>query len=326
MIRTAGRHSERCAESVATIWRYGRLASIVTNPSQSGIDNSAEDFSPCRTDREAASVHPLISGHPPSHERAKPSKATTGGAVDGLPERRGIPARILVAGSDLLAGAIAGALEVHGFTTRSMLPREPEIQGGIAWSPTLVLLDVRSLDLASGTALIERMRREGLRSCVIDVAGDEDRLNAWAEAGSSALIDGGEPFDELCRTIIRLLRRGSLERPARRSPFSLQPAQAVERPRDPQLSKFSVLTERERVVLAELMEGHCAEEIATSSFVSISTVRSQIKSILQKLGVNSQLAAVALARRVDWSLDCPTEDPSTGYSSNPPSNRRTQAF
>jgi hypothetical protein len=74
------------------------------------------------------------------------------------------------------------------------------------------------------------------------------------------------------------------------------------------------------------MEGHCAEEIATSSFVSISTVRSQIKSILQKLGVNSQLAAVALARRVDWSLDCPTEDPSTGYSSNPPSNRRTQAF
>ena len=51
------------------------------------------------------------------------------------------------------------------------------------------------------------------------------------------------------------------------------------------------------------MEGHCAEEIANAAFVSISTVRSQIKAILQKLGVNSQLAAVALARRAGWSLD-----------------------
>jgi DNA-binding NarL/FixJ family response regulator len=326
MIRNAGRHSERCAESVATIWRYGRLASIVTNPPQKGIDGSAENFSRCRAEREAAYLHPLTSGLPLSRERAKPSKATTGGAVDGLPERRGIPARILVAGSDMLAGAIASALEVHGFATRSMVPREPEIQHGIEWSPSLVIFDVRSLDLAAGTAHIDRMRGVGIRVCVIDVADNEDRLSAWVGAGSSAMIDGGEPFDELCRTIIRLLRRGSLEQPARRSPFTLQLAQAVERPRDPQLSKFEVLTERERVVLAELMEGHCAEEIATSAFVSISTVRSQIKAILQKLGVNSQLAAVALARRVDWSLDSPTGNPSKGYSSRPPSNRRTQAF
>jgi len=61
------------------------------------------------------------------------------------------------------------------------------------------------------------------------------------------------------------------------------------------------LTEREQSVLAELMEGHCAEEIAKAAFVSISTVRSQIKAILQKLGVNSQLAAVALTRRAGWS-------------------------
>ena len=66
---------------------------------------------------------------------------------------------------------------------------------------------------------------------------------------------------------------------------------------------FATLTDRESVVLAELLEGHCAEEIAKAAFLSISTIRSQIKSILQKLGVNSQLAAVALARRAGWSLD-----------------------
>ena len=71
------------------------------------------------------------------------------------------------------------------------------------------------------------------------------------------------------------------------------------------LDLFATLTEREQVVLAELIEGHCAEDIAKGAFVSISTVRSQIKAILQKLGVNSQLAAVAMARRAGWSLDNP---------------------
>jgi DNA-binding NarL/FixJ family response regulator len=83
---------------------------------------------------------------------------------------------------------------------------------------------------------------------------------------------------------------------------------------------FARLTEREQVVLSELIEGHCAEDIAKAAFVSISTVRSQIKSILQKLGVNSQLAAVAMARRAGWSLELRTQ------SSRKPSNsRRSQA-
>jgi DNA-binding CsgD family transcriptional regulator len=71
--------------------------------------------------------------------------------------------------------------------------------------------------------------------------------------------------------------------------------------------------------LGELMEGHCAEEIANAAFVSISTVRSQIKAILHKLGVNSQLAAVALARRNGWSLDDPAGNSpnSLGRTSSP---------
>jgi DNA-binding CsgD family transcriptional regulator len=34
-------------------------------------------------------------------------------------------------------------------------------------------------------------------------------------------------------------------------------------------------------------------------------VRTHIESILRKLGVNSQLAAVALARQVDWQAQHP---------------------
>jgi len=207
----------------------------------------------------------------------------------------------LVAGSDLLAGAVASALEAYGFATRHIVPREAEIERGIEWRPNLVIIDVRSLDVISGSALIGRFRRVGLHVCVIDAVDDGDRLKALMGAGTSALIDGSEPFDQLFRTINRLLRTGSLPQTARSS-SALALTHAAERLQDPRLQRFASLTKREQVVLAELMEGHCAEEIANAAFLSISTVRSQIKAILQKLGVNSQLAAVALARRAHWSL------------------------
>ena len=48
-------------------------------------------------------------------------------------------------------------------------------------------------------------------------------------------------------------------------------------------------------MLGALIDGLSAEEIAEAHFVALTTVRSQIRAVLQKLGVRSQLAAVALA-------------------------------
>ena len=126
----------------------------------------------------------------------------------GQIEPLGIPARILVAGSGLLAGALASALTSYGFASRHIVPREPEIERGIEWQPSLVVVDVRCLDLASGFGFVGELRRAGLRVCVIDTADDRDRQSAWRGAGASALIDGSEPFDQLFRTINRLLRNG----------------------------------------------------------------------------------------------------------------------
>lgn len=221
----------------------------------------------------------------------------------------------------MLAGALANALEVYGFGTRHVAPVEREIELGIEWHPNLVILDVRSLDLTAGSALIGKLIRRDLQVCVIEEADDVDRLNAWVAVGTSALIDGGEPLDQLLRTINRLLHSDSIEQSEQKSSPSMALTQAAGRTQDTRLPHFADLTEREKVVLAELMEGHCAEEIAHASFVSISTIRSQIKAILQKLGVSSQLAAVALARRADWSLDEPV-----GHSPRASSSRRTHVI
>lgn len=63
---------------------------------------------------------------------------------------------------------------------------------------------------------------------------------------------------------------------------------------------FQQLTPREQEVLAGLVRGLSAPAIAREAMVSATTVRSQIRAILMKLGVHSQLEAVSLARRAHW--------------------------
>lgn len=67
------------------------------------------------------------------------------------------------------------------------------------------------------------------------------------------------------------------------------------------LAPFETLTPREEVVLTHLMNGLRAEQIAAIEFVSLPTVRSQIRAVLLKLGVRTQLAAVAKARDAGWT-------------------------
>ena len=234
-------------------------------------------------------------------------------------EQPGNPPRLLIVGSNLLAGALANVLEAYGFATAHVVPQASEVERWIEWHPNLVILDVRSLDFTAASALVGQLLRTTL-VCIIDETEDVDRLDSRIATGISALINGGEPLDQLVYTVNRLLRRRSFHQTPRKASSSVALAYAAERPRDTQLLPFADLTARESVVLAELVEGHCAEEIARTEFVSISTVRSQIKAILQKLGVSSQLAAVALARRADWS-----PNRHTGDSAKPSSSRRTRA-
>jgi two-component system nitrate/nitrite response regulator NarL len=65
-------------------------------------------------------------------------------------------------------------------------------------------------------------------------------------------------------------------------------------------NRLQRLTPREREVLGHLTEGHTVRDIARLSVVSEATVRTQVKSILAKLEVSSQLAAVGIAHAVGW--------------------------
>lgn len=74
----------------------------------------------------------------------------------------------------------------------------------------------------------------------------------------------------------------------------------VEPPKLPRrLHALATLTSAERRVLNAMMQGWPASYIATSLVVSLTTVRSHIRSILQKLSVSTQIAAVAIGYGTD---------------------------
>ncbi len=57
------------------------------------------------------------------------------------------------------------------------------------------------------------------------------------------------------------------------------------------------------------MAGRTVAEIAEVRTVAVSTVRSQVRKILQKLGTTSQLTAVAMARQAGWRPQTEGDDP-----------------
>jgi DNA-binding NarL/FixJ family response regulator len=69
------------------------------------------------------------------------------------------------------------------------------------------------------------------------------------------------------------------------------------RPADDERSGLVALTDRERDVLAHLVEGRTNRQIAGTLYISEKTVSVHVSNILAKLGVRSRAEAAALARR-----------------------------
>jgi ATP/maltotriose-dependent transcriptional regulator MalT len=59
------------------------------------------------------------------------------------------------------------------------------------------------------------------------------------------------------------------------------------------------LSKRELEILSFLAQGHSNQEIATKLFVSISTVKTHIQNLFEKLDVKRRIQAVEKAKRLN---------------------------
>jgi DNA-binding NarL/FixJ family response regulator len=208
---------------------------------------------------------------------------------------------LIVDDHGVLADGLAMALNAEGLPAKVHVPASAEgvLAAVTEESPQLVILD---LDLGldhGGVDLVAPVRELGPR--VLVLTGSTDRLvhARCIEAGAAGVASKGDSFDQLLDAI-RRTARGDLAMGRLRREELLDELRRARAARSERLAPFERLTPKESSVLLALAEGRSAEQIARSSYVSLPTVRTQIRGILVKLDVGSQLAAVALASERGW--------------------------
>lgn len=242
-----------------------------------------------------------------SSSEASPTAAPPG------PSSRTLPV-LIVDDHPLLAQSAAIALRGRGLaasvaasTRRDRLVEEVRRRG-----PTLVLLDLDLGTGPTGLALIEPLRAAGARVLVVSGTGERMALVAAVEAGAVGWVHKSAPFAELVASVRAAAMGAQLAAADRQEVVDelrnhrhllRQQAAALER-----------LSPREAHVLGRLMAGHTAGEIAAEEFVSMATVRTQIRAVLVKLDATSQLAAIARARAAGFR---PPNAPGSARSAAP---------
>lgn len=166
-------------------------------------------------------------------------------------------------------------------------------------NPRIVLLDLDLGTHGNGVRLIEPLARAGI--AVVVVTGNADHV-LWGECmrnGARRVVPKSTRLNEIIATVRRICNGLPVVKTEEREEL-LQLWHAHRATTHELRRRLEQLTHREQVVLGELMLGNQVREIATRSVVSEATLRTQVKAILAKLGVSSQLAAVAIAHQAEW--------------------------
>jgi DNA-binding NarL/FixJ family response regulator len=210
---------------------------------------------------------------------------------------------LVIEDHELLAESLRLALVAEGMSVS--VPRI-EVDGilalVVAQPPDVVLLDLDlGSDMVDGSMLVEPLVLGGARVVVMSGSSDATRVAGCIESGAHGYVPKTRPLQELLDAV----RAAAAGEPVMAEPVRLDmlaDLRKVRARRRQQLAPFTSLTDREAVVLSRIMSGSSVADIAQDEFVSEATVRTQIRAILTKLDVHSQLAAVAEAQRVGWHL------------------------
>lgn len=212
---------------------------------------------------------------------------------------------LLVDDHALLADAVATALRAEGVEARlaDLSSRDALIAAVEADPPDLVLLDLElGGAIGDGATLVRPFVRAGTRVLVVSASRRRAQVGLAIEQGAVGHLTKAEPLVEVIEIVVAAARGGEVMTPARRQEL-LQALWAARERESAAREPFERLTSREQQVLRELGNGKVVSTIAEEWFVSEATVRSQVRGVLTKLGVGSQLEAVALAMRVGWIVD-----------------------
>ncbi|MBP8292528.1 MAG: response regulator transcription factor [Caldilineaceae bacterium] len=154
--------------------------------------------------------------------------------------------------------------------------------------PDVVLMDLKMPEMDGVAATREiRARNPKVRVIVLTSFAEDNMVQGALQAGATGYLLKNVTGAELAHAI-RAAHAG-------RMTLSSEATEALVHAATHPIVPADELTEREREVLALMVDGLSNQEIANRLFLSLGTVKFHTGNIYSKLGVDSRVAAVTLA-------------------------------
>jgi len=154
--------------------------------------------------------------------------------------------------------------------------------------PDMVIIDVAMPDL-NGLEAMRQILSDNPATKVIALSMHSDRryVTGMLSAGASGYILKHCAFEELSRAIHTVLSDQVYLSPAIAGIVVKELSQPAGGRARRQRSGLSMLTSREREVLQLISEGHSAREIAQRLNLSVKTIETHRRQVMEKLGIRS---------------------------------------
>ncbi len=154
--------------------------------------------------------------------------------------------------------------------------------------PDVVLMDLKMPEMDGVAATREiRSKHPGVRVIVLTSFAEDNMVQGALQAGATGYLLKNVSGAELANAIHAAH--------AGRMTLSSEATEALVHAAARPITPADDLTEREREVLALMVDGLSNQEIADRLFLSLGTVKFHAGNIYSKLGVDSRVAAVTLA-------------------------------
>jgi DNA-binding NarL/FixJ family response regulator len=163
----------------------------------------------------------------------------------------------------------------------------------------VALLDLDLGRIGDGIALIEPLTQADTAVVVVTGSADRSRWGECLHLGAVKVLSKARPLNDILATVRRVHEGIPVLAPGEREKLiGIWSERRVEQ--DELRLRLDRLSICERDILRHLTLGRTVTDIAAIRTVSPATVRTQVKSILAKLEVSSQLAAVGMANEIGW--------------------------
>lgn len=162
-------------------------------------------------------------------------------------------------------------------------------------SPDLVIMDITMPDMNGVDATREIVHTvPGVKVIALSMHSDRQFVTGMLEAGASGYLLKDCAFDELARAVRAVVANQTYLSP-RIADIIID--RYVRKSFGTDSSAFSVLTQREREVLQLLSEGMTTKEMAFHLSVSVKTIETHRRNIMDKLNIHSITDLVKYAIR-----------------------------